>query len=207
MAKNIKLLENLKSKVTYENKTIYGIVMIVLGLIIWGLTHDYLGIMDIIIIMIPSILLVIPNESVKNSKIMGIILAIVLIFIILSCIGSLMGVEDIVSYYYREYQYYYASAYMDYKGLYYSIMGQIIFVYVAQIVYSILNLVSCYMMSIPTKKNESKAVASNSNNEEQVLNWMKILNSAHHVVRMFNVFSHIHNGDIYGEPQGDYCYK
>ena len=24
---------------------------------------------------------------------------------------------------------------------------------------------------------------------------------------MFNVFSHIHNGDIYGEPQGDYCYK
>lgn len=141
--------------------------MIVLGLIIWGLTHDYLGIMDIIIIMIPSILLVIPNESVKNSKIMGIILAIVLIFIILSCIGSLMGVEDIVSYYYREYQYYYASAYMDYKGLYYSIMGQIIFVYVAQIVYSILNLVSCYMMSIPTKKNESKAVASNSNNEEQ----------------------------------------
>ncbi|WP_405325197.1 zinc-ribbon domain-containing protein [Methanobrevibacter sp.] len=167
MAKNIKLLENLKSKVTYENKTIYGIVMIVLGLIIWGLTHDYLGIMDIIIIMIPSILLVIPNESVKNSKIMGIILAIVLIFIILSCIGSLMGVEDIVSYYYREYQYYYASAYMDYKGLYYSIMGQIIFVYVAQIVYSILNLVSCYMMSIPTKKNESKAVASNSNNEEQ----------------------------------------
>ena len=167
MAKNIKLLENLKSKVTYENKTIYGIVMIVLGLIIWGLTHDYLGIMDIIIIMIPSILLVIPNESVKNSKIMGIILAIVLIFIILSCIGSLMGVEDIASYYYREYQYYYASAYMDYKGLYYSIMGQIIFVYVAQIVYSILNLVSCYMMSIPTKKNESKAVASNSNNEEQ----------------------------------------
>ena len=167
MAKNIKLLENLKSKVTYENKTIYGIVMIVLGLIIWGLTHDYLGIMDIIIIMIPYILLVIPNESVKNSKIMGIILAIVLIFIILSCIGSLMGVEDIVSYYYREYQYYYASAYMDYKGLYYSIMGQIIFVYVAQIVYSILNLVSCYMMSIPTKKNESKAVASNSNNEEQ----------------------------------------
>ena len=167
MAKNIKLLENLKSKVTYENKTIYGIVMIVLGLIMWGLTHDYLGIMDIIIIMIPSILLVIPNESVKNSKIMGIILAIVLIFIILSCIGSLMGVEDIVSYYYREYQYYYASAYMDYKGLYYSIMGQIIFVYVAQIVYSILNLVSCYMMSIPTKKNESKAVASNSNNEEQ----------------------------------------
>ena len=167
MAKNIKLLENLKSKVTYENKTIYGIVMIVLGLIIWGLTHDYLGIMDIIIIMIPSILLVIPNESVKNSKIMGIILAIVLIFIILSCIGSLMGVEDIVSYYYREYQYSYASAYMDYKGLYYSIMGQIIFVYVAQIVYSILNLVSCYMMSIPTKKNESKAVASNSNNEEQ----------------------------------------
>ena len=167
MAKNIKLLENLKSKVTYENKTIYGIVMIVLGLIICGLTHDYLGIMDIIIIMIPSILLVIPNESVKNSKIMGIILAIVLIFIILSCIGSLMGVEDIVSYYYREYQYYYASAYMDYKGLYYSIMGQIIFVYVAQIVYSILNLVSCYMMSIPTKKNESKAVASNSNNEEQ----------------------------------------
>lgn len=167
MAKNIKLLENLKSKVTYENKTIYGIVMIVLGLIIWGLTHDYLGIMDIIIIMIPSILLVIPNESVKNSKIMGIILAIVLIFIILSCIGSLMGVEDIVSYYYREYQYYYASAYMDYKGLYYFIMGQIIFVYVAQIVYSILNLVSCYMMSIPTKKNESKAVASNSNNEEQ----------------------------------------
>ena len=167
MAKNIKLLENLKSKVTYENKTIYGIVMIVLGLIIWGFTHDYLGIMDIIIIMIPSILLVIPNESVKNSKIMGIILAIVLIFIILSCIGSLMGVEDIVSYYYREYQYYYASAYMDYKGLYYSIMGQIIFVYVAQIVYSILNLVSCYMMSIPTKKNESKAVASNSNNEEQ----------------------------------------
>ena len=161
---NSNFLENLKSKITYENKTIYGIVMIILGLIIWGLTHDYLGVMDIVIIMIPSILLVIPNESVKNSKILGIILAIFLVLLILSCIGSLMGVEDIVAGYYRDYQYYYSSYIVDYEGLYYSIMGQIIFVYVAQIVYAILNLVSCYMMTIPTKKNESKSISSNSSN-------------------------------------------
>lgn len=158
---------DLKSKITYENKTTYGIIVIVLGLIIWGLTHDYLGIMDIVIIMIPSILLVIPNESVKNSKILGIILAIVLVLIIFSCIGSLMGVEDIVSGYYRDYQYYYSSSIVDYEGLYYSIMGQIIFVYVAQIVYAILNLVSCYMMTIPTKKNESKSIASNTNDAKE----------------------------------------
>ncbi|MDD6048192.1 MAG: zinc ribbon domain-containing protein [Methanobrevibacter ruminantium] len=155
-------LDNMKSKVTWENKTIYGVVMIILGIIVWGMTHNYLGVMDILIIMIPSILLVIPNESVKNSKVLGIILIILLVIVILFAIGNLMGVEDTVSYYYREYQYYYSSYIYDYESLYNSIMGDIIFVNIAQIVYAILNMISAFMLTIPTKKGNSKSIVSNS---------------------------------------------
>lgn len=159
---NSNFLDNLKSKVTWEKKTIYGIVMIILGLIVWGMTHNYLGIMDILIIMIPSILLVIPNESVRNSKVLGIILIIVLILVIILAIGNLMGVEDTVSYYYREYQYYYSYSIYDYEGLYNSIMGEIIFVNIAQIVYAILNMVSAFMLTVPTKKGNSNGIVTNS---------------------------------------------
>ena len=74
MMANNSFLENFKSKVTYENKTTYAAAMIILGFLVWGITHEYSGLFTILLIMIPSILLVIPNA-------LGDISALVQIFV------------------------------------------------------------------------------------------------------------------------------
>lgn len=137
---NNSFLENFKSKVTYENKTTYGVAMIILGFLVWGITHEYTGLFSVLLVMIPSILLVIPNESIRNNKILGIILALVVLFIILTCVMNIMTAD---------YGYYY---YYDYSP------GLITFYNIILLIYGILNLISCYMLSVETKKVESGSV-------------------------------------------------
>ena len=113
--------------------------MIVLGFLVWGITHDYTGLFGVLLVAIPSILLVIPNESIRNSKILGIILAIVLIFVILNCVMNILTANSGYNYYY----------YDDYSP------GLLIFINIIVLIYCILNLISCYMLSVQTKKVES----------------------------------------------------
>ncbi len=80
-------LDALGLKITYEVKTIFGVLGIILGFIIWAIA-PYIGLINIIFIIIPAILLVIPSETVKNSKILGIIFIILLIFGIYSLSSS-----------------------------------------------------------------------------------------------------------------------
>ncbi len=147
MMANNSFLENFKSKVTYENKTTYAAAMIILGFLVWGITHEYSGLFTILLIMIPSILLVIPNESIRNNRILGIILAILVIFMILMCIVNILTAGDAYNYHY----------YYDYSP------GLVVFYNIILVIYSLLNLVSCYMLTIQTRKTESINNTNNSN--------------------------------------------
>ena len=71
----MEVLDKLGSIITYEAKTIFGVLGIILGFIFWAIA-PYIGLISIIFIIIPAILLVIPSETVKNSKILGIIFII-----------------------------------------------------------------------------------------------------------------------------------
>ena len=39
----------------------------------WGIGHPGIGIGDVLILIFPAILLMIPNETIKNSKVLAII--------------------------------------------------------------------------------------------------------------------------------------
>ena len=71
-------IDKFKSKITYENKTIFGIIAIVLALFFWGIAHTNIGIMDVLILIFPAIFLIIPNETLKNSKILAVISVIII---------------------------------------------------------------------------------------------------------------------------------
>ena len=83
----MEVLDKLGSKITYEAKTIFGVLGIILGFIIWAMA-PYIGLISIIFLIIPAILLVIPSETVKNSKILGVIFIVLLLIIIFSLSGS-----------------------------------------------------------------------------------------------------------------------
>lgn len=71
-------LEDFKANVTYEKKTTYGIIGIVLGALFWGIGRPYIGIMDIILLIFPCIFLALPSQTTKNSKGLAIISIIIL---------------------------------------------------------------------------------------------------------------------------------
>ena len=140
-------LDNFKSKITWKSKTTYGIMMIILGLVIWGVIHNYVEIIDILVLMIPSILLVLPYENVRNSRILGIFLAFLLVIVIILSIINLTGAETYVyTYVYKVYGSSLADSY--YSSLYVAI----VIACIAQIVYAILNLFSAFMLTVPTEK-------------------------------------------------------
>ena len=141
------LLEKMKSKVTWESKTTYGILMIILGFVIWGMIHDFVQLIDIIVIMAPAILLVIPSENVRNNRILGIVLAILLVIIIILSLINFMGAANYVyGHVFNQYGTSLADSY------YSKLLFAIDVACIAQIVYSILNLVSAFMLTVPAKK-------------------------------------------------------
>ena len=72
----MKTIDELKSKITYENKTTIGIIGIIIGFLTFILGVSTVGIIVIVIMILPAILLIIPDENIKNSKIIGIILIV-----------------------------------------------------------------------------------------------------------------------------------
>ena len=140
-------MENMKSEITWDSKTTYGIFMIILGFVIWGIIHDFVQLMDILVIMAPAILLVIPSENVKNNRKLGIALGILLVIIIILSIINFMGAANYV--YGHVFDQYGASLADSY---YSKLLFAIDVACIIQIVYSIFNLVSAYMLTVPTKK-------------------------------------------------------
>ena len=76
-------MENL---ITYEKKTTFGVIGIILAFICWVCKlHFYLGFIPILILILfnlPSILLIMPDPKIKNNKILAIITTILLLLLI-----------------------------------------------------------------------------------------------------------------------------
>lgn len=136
-------LDKLGLIITYETKTIFGILGIILGFIIWAIA-PYSGLINVIFLIIPSMLLIIPSETVKNSKILGIIFIVLLLIIIFSLSGS----------------------YNDIPGDFYTgVVGAYVRMQTAitlQIILSIYNLFCAFLLIIPSQHKHTKVSTQTS---------------------------------------------
>lgn len=141
-------LNDFKSKITFENKTIFGIVGLVIAIFFWGIGHPNIGIMDVLILVFPAIFLIIPNETIKNSKPLAIIAAIIIGLLLLVGISSFITVITE----YMPYSYMFTSGYVE--GMF---IADIL-----QIILAIYGLFCAFLMTIPTMPNSQ--TSSNNNN-------------------------------------------
>lgn len=86
-------LDTAGTTITYELKTIIGVIGIVLGFMFLFI-HPSIGLRSLIIILIPSIALIIPSEKVKNNRILGIILILISLFEIFVLMDTYTDVPD-----------------------------------------------------------------------------------------------------------------
>ena len=136
-------LDVLKSKITHENKTIIGIIGIVLGVCLCPV----LGLLSVLITILPAIFLVIPNETIKNSKTLAIIsIIIAVLFIIISIYGIFEGAN------------YKALPWDDYN-----VGGYMIFSCILQIVLCIYSLLCAFVLMVQTKPKQA-LIEENKNN-------------------------------------------
>lgn len=133
----MKALDTLGTKITYEAKTIFGVLGIILGFVFWAIS-PYIGLINIIFIIIPAILLVIPSETVKNSKILGIIFVILL----------LIGIFTLMS----SYSYIPGDLYTGVAGGYAAMESAI----TLQILLSIYCLFCAFLLIIPSQHKHTK---------------------------------------------------
>lgn len=154
----------IESKITYENKLIFGIFILIVGFLVWGYSVTNFGerweISPVIIFImaIPSILLIIPNESIKNSKVLAILLGLVTLAFIGSGFYGLLTLEEFS----RGEAAFDALRFFilgfDENALYEMIFEQGLEHYLLVIFYPLLNLICCFMMYIETPKTENSDV-------------------------------------------------
>lgn len=135
-------LDKLGTIITYEVKTIIGVIGIILGFIIWAMA-PYIGLISILFLIIPAILLVIPSETIKNSKILGIIFVVLLIIIIFSLNGS--------------YNYIPGDLYTGVAGAYSAMTSAI----TLEIILSIYCLFCAFLLIIPSQHKHTKVTTTN----------------------------------------------
>ena len=139
-------MDNFKSKITYEKKTILGVVSIILFFLAWIIAPSA-GLLSYLIIAIPGILLIIPSETIKNSKILGVITLIIIIIALVLSLDMWMNPGSYVepSYYWDIWNFdsYWAAAESRVR-----VAGAM------QSLYALFNLICCVMFFIPTPKQE-----------------------------------------------------
>ena len=132
-------LDNLKSKVTYENKTIIGVVGLVIGFIFWAIGHPGIGIGDVILLIFPCIFLIIPNETIKNSKALAYLSMIFIAFMLLFGISHFIMVLT----------QYVPDSYMFTAGY----VESMFLSDVLQIILAVYGLFTAFLLTIQTKPN------------------------------------------------------
>ena len=95
-------LDTAGTKITYEVKTIIGVIGIIIGFMLWFICPS-IGLITLIIILIPVIALIINNEKVKNNRILGIILILISLLEIFLLIKSYANIPD-PNIYFEEYR-------------------------------------------------------------------------------------------------------
>ena len=146
-------LENLKSKITYENKTIVGVVGLIIGFIFWGIGHPGIGMGDVLLLIFPCIFLIIPNETIKNSKALAIISAIVIILFFLVGISHFFMVLSE----YMPLSYMYPAGYV----------ASMVISDVLQIILALYGLFCAFLLTIQTKPNSN--VSSSAHIQDSVV--------------------------------------
>jgi len=141
-------IDKFKSKITYENKTIFGIIAIVLALFFWGIAHTNIGIMDVLILIFPAIFLIIPNETLKNSKILAVISVIIIGLLLIAGIGGLIViVTEFIP-----------DSYMFPSGY----VSKMLIANIVQLILAIYGLFCAFLLTVQTKPNHNN-VSSEDN--------------------------------------------
>ena len=139
-------LDELKSKITDENKTIIGVVGLILAFLFWGIGHPNIGLGDVLLLIFPAILLIIP--TIKNSKALGIISAIILVILLIVGLSAF----SVVIFEYLPDSYMFPDGYV--AGMFIA--------NVLQIILCLYGLFCAYLLTVPTIPNGSSNVISNN---------------------------------------------
>lgn len=138
-------LDGFKSKITYENKTIIGAAGIVFAIFFWVLCPS-IGLFIALISILPAILLIIPSESIKNSKALGIITGIITaILLFIFIVYFIFVVGDYVSSSWAFEPGYVESMYLA------SLL---------QIILALYGLICAFLLTIQTEPNQRKIATS-----------------------------------------------
>lgn len=149
------LIPVLKSKITYESKIIMGIIAILVNLFCFILFVRVEGLVEFLILLIPPIFLIIPSETIKNSKILGSI-SLILVFMVLCSYLWTMTQGSMSAYDYYYYYYSYSHTYVYYC-------------WVLCVFNTIVSLISASLLFIKTPKSNSRT----SNNSQVFSNDIK----------------------------------
>lgn len=78
-------------------KMVVGIIAIILCLIVFFMTPDYVEFYLIFIFVIPAIALIVPNDSIRNLKVMGIITLVLVAIVAYFAINGMSSAYDILT--------------------------------------------------------------------------------------------------------------
>ena len=89
-------LDNFKSKITSDRKTIIGLIGIIAVVVCSAFSLFYTDWLRVLLIMLPAVFLVFPNPQIRYNKIVGIVFAIISA---ISLIFAILTIADTVSYF------------------------------------------------------------------------------------------------------------
>lgn len=146
-------INEIKSKITDKTKVIFGVIVLIFGLLLLGLLGVKF-ILSVILIALPAILLLMPNDNIKNSRIIGIIL---IIWLIINLLGYLIGVINPHSYFESNYNFITAGYQFSGNDMYYfseiDMLERYAFIScIMMSIYTIVNIFGALLFFVPTSR-------------------------------------------------------
>lgn len=146
-------INNLKSKITHENKTIFGIVGIILAVFGLALAFPTVGIITVTILILPAFFLIIPGETIKNSKVLAIVSGIILGLLLIVGIGVFYVILTD----------YLPSSYLFPQGY----VARMVIANIVQFVLCFYGLFCAVLLTIQTKPKQQSSQVSNDNSNKE----------------------------------------
>ena len=147
--------DELKSKITYENKTIIGVfgLIIVFTFLYFNLLNGIYTILDIIFLIFPFIFLIIPSPTIKNSKILGVAAIIIsLVFLMI----MIVTIFQFIHYCLFGFNYFESPFKADYTMLFIQM--------IITLIIRFYGLFCAFLLTIKTEPNRPKTIFSFTNN-------------------------------------------
>lgn len=142
-------LDNFKSKITSDRKTIIGLIGIIAVVVCSAFSLFYTDWLRVLLIMLPAVFLVFPNPQIRYNKIVGIVFAIISA---ISLIFAVLTIIDTVTYF---------IGYADFEDFIYFLVQDI-----ALILVSLYALFCSLLLLVPTGEEAQQNVPAymNANN-------------------------------------------